>query len=164
MSMADDYISPEDFQRYLEMRKAEQAAVVPTEAEKDSAKRKRDAPQSPPPPTQQDELDQPCQECGNYLIEEDQGECPYCAAAGLMEIHQPEAQEEEPEEDEGEEAAASETGLPDLHEYFEQYPAISDENVISMCRAYASYLASLSKKKIFKEPVITKKRRTRQTR
>lgn len=39
--------------------------------------------------------------------------------------------------------------VPDLGAYFSLFD-IDDEAVISMCRAYASYLASLSKKKIYK--------------
>lgn len=39
--------------------------------------------------------------------------------------------------------------VPDLGAYFSLFD-IDDEAVISMCRAYASYLASLSKKKIYR--------------
>jgi len=157
---------------------------VLTEAEKDSLKRKREGVQSPPspPPTQQDELEESnciCADCGNYIRPTELGDCPYCI---FREEHQDDIDEHakmlqfvngERGEDSGADHHSSEgeedpttTGLPDLHEYFMQFPAISDENVISMCRAYASYLASLSKKKIFKspDPVISKKRRTRQTR
>lgn len=49
--------------------------------------------------------------------------------------------------------------LPDLHQYFQNYPTVSDENVISMCRAYASYLASLSKKKLAQSSCLPKRRR-----
>lgn len=38
--------------------------------------------------------------------------------------------------------------LPCLHEYFAEFPDVTDDAVISMCRAYASYLASLQKKKL----------------
>lgn len=41
-----------------------------------------------------------------------------------------------------------EVEAPDLGEYFDLFPHVSDDMVISMCRAYASYLASISKKKI----------------
>jgi len=162
------------------MEPAEEEVFVLTEAEKDVLKRKRTHPtQSPPtpPPTQQEDMDcfdgaddACCDECGNFILPQDEGECPYCIDAMLQRMKhsaQGNAEPEEEEEDEqGEDEQPVESGLPDLHDYFNQFPAISDENVISMCRAYASYLASLSKKKIFKspDPVITKKRRTRQTR
>lgn len=39
-------------------------------------------------------------------------------------------------------------GEPDLHHYFDGFPHIPDEKVILICRAYASYLASLRKKTV----------------
>lgn len=164
----------------------DQEELVLTEAEKDSLKRKRmtsQSPPSPPPPSQQDyePLDVQCEECGHYILPEDEGECAFCIQAMLARMKDAAESQYGParpgegensgaddhyhDEEEGEEAP-SESGLPDLHEYFMQFPAISDENVISMCRAYASYLASLSKKKIFKKPdgcLSLKRRRTRQT-
>jgi len=141
---------------------------VMTEAEKDGLKRKREQTHepSPPPPSQQDHEDTICDECGNFILAQDEGECAFCIDAMLTRMKHEQQSGCEEEDEPGEDEQSPESGLPDLHDYFNQFPAISDENVISMCRAYASYLASLSKKKIFKKPdgcLTLKRRRTRLT-
>lgn len=137
---------------------------VKTEAEKDAIKRKRSD-----PPTQLVEED--CTYCGGPLdacgcsaqdprepMEEEASEGPTAAAPPVAGKGPHYRQIVEDEDSagalEGEDAPADEADepdqldLPDLHQYFQGYPSVSDENVISMCRAYASYLASLSKKKL----------------
>lgn len=113
-----------------------------TEAEKDQLSRKRE--RSPPPPTQVEEED---------IMDEDSSE----------EVHlSPGAESQQDARrklfasssgvDDEEEAQASEHlnsllhAVPDLREYFAQFPHMDTKQVISMCRAYASYLATLTKK------------------
>jgi len=154
---------------------------VPTEVEKDSLKRSRSI--TPTQAAQDSEACPRCEELG-YLCDE----CneAITAAAQMesmseafgrqpagkgplyrqMDVEEEEIEEEpEPEVSEGE-ADPAIADLPDLHQYFMQWPNVGDDAVISMCRAYASYLASLSKKKIFKrpqDPSMNKKRRTHRT-
>lgn len=96
--------------------------LVLTEHEKDDLKRKRSV-----EPTQQVEED--------YDEDLDPDDPRLLAALG----EDPQGLDHEDQDEEP---------LPSLHEYFEQFPHVSDEAVISMCRAYASYLASLQKKKL----------------
>jgi len=94
---------------------------VLTEAEKDQLKRKRQSMtvESPPATQRSEEYDEDPEDI-------DEGD-----AAG----------EEEPDEDDDEE----QDDQPNLQMFFDQFD-IPDERVISMCRAYASYLVSLRPK------------------
>nr|QXP07747.1 MAG: hypothetical protein [Arizlama virus] len=94
----------------------EEDPFVLTEAEKDTLKRKRLAEE--PPATQRSE------EYDDEPEDIDEGD-----AAG----------EDEPDEDDDED------DQPNLQMFFDQFD-IPDERVISMCRAYASYLVSLRPK------------------
>lgn len=121
---------------------------VPTEAEKD-AKRKREtrvSPTSPPrsvaakkglvPPASQRHLGS-----SQFLDEEeDYSSSPPEHGIGFI--------DDEADSDPVEAEVLDLTDdQPDLHQYFSRYPDVSDDNVISMCRAYASYLVSLRPKK-----------------
>lgn len=148
---------------------------VATEAEKDAAKRKRAPTPTPTQPLEQDDgEDEQCAECealGDYceecramweaadVLDGAASKGPLYRQVELSEENSPPPDAEAPADaDEGE--AVDE--LPDLHSYFMQWPQVDDAAVISMCRAYASYLASLSKKKILSkkptEPAMKKKR------
>jgi len=96
---------------------------VLTEAEKDSLKRKRRAPgpEPPSPPATQRSEEYDDDEPEDVDEEDDAGEA-------------------EPGE-----AAEDEDDQPNLQMFFDQFD-IPDERVISMCRAYASYLVSLRPK------------------
>jgi len=144
---------------------------VPTEAEKDDMKRKRSI-----TPTQHvlDEEDDQCSECealgeicSDCAMQDDAADVLMGTAGKGPLYRQVELSEEADHPPDAEAPAAEEEGeavddLPDLHSYFSQWPQVGDDAVISMCRAYASYLASLSKKKILKqfpgEPTLKKKR------
>lgn len=94
---------------------------VLTEAEKDQLKRKRQAiTVDSPPATQREEED---------LYDDEPEEID---AEG----------EDEPDEDDDDD---EQDNQPDLQAYFDLYD-IPDERVISMCRAFASYLVSLRPK------------------
>jgi len=107
---------------------------VPTEAEKWELKRQRSmAPTQP--------MDDLYEE-----VEEDEE-----VYAGKGPAYRQVELEEDDVEDEGEEPPGDEPedahdNLPNLHEYFQHFD-VTDEKVISMCRAYASYLSSLRPKK-----------------
>jgi len=124
---------------------------VLTEAEKDSAKRKRP---SSPPPTQQE-----------YMEEEEEDDMDEPVARKGPMYHDVDLDDvEEDEHPSGEEDEVEPpNSLPDLHQYFNRFPHISDMDVVSMCRAYASFLASMSKQKLIKDATMNKKRRTRRT-
>jgi len=112
---------------------------VYTEAEKDLKRKRLTESTSPTQPMEEADPD-------------DEVAAPPSALKGPMYramIDDEEDDDEDIEQDEGEASSEPESSLPDLHHYFSKFPSISDENVISMCRAYASYLASLSKKKIY---------------
>lgn len=141
---------------------------VATEAEKDAAKRKRPPTPTPTQPIEQDDgEDEQCAECealGDYceecramweaagVLESTAGKGPLYRQVELSEEQSPPPDAEAPEEEAGEAC----DDLPDLHSYFMQWPQVGDDAVISMCRAYASYLASLSKKKIYKSKLSEK--------
>lgn len=126
-----------------------------TEAEKDAISRKRE--RSPPPPTQQIE---------DAMDEDDDDDQAVFATPGesqarrrLFESSSSLQQDEEEEEQEGAQTLASLAhAVPDLREYFLQFPSMDTKSIISMLRAYASYLATQVKK----EP--PKKKRARGTR
>jgi len=116
---------------------------VPTEAEKDTMKRKRSL-------------------SSTQVIEEiepdsSEGPCSQCSAEGCYRpcgfhgmTRKPRLEEEE--EDEGEDGEAdepepeSDEGQPNLQRYLDRFD-ISDDQRISMLRALASYLVSLRPKK-----------------
>jgi len=112
-----------------------------TEAEKDELSRKRS--RSPPPPTQQ--IDD--------IMEEDDDDCVVMngdadgARRRLFESSSSVQQDDEEEAAEGMQTLASLAhAVPDLREYFLQFPSMDTKQVISMLRAYASYLATQVKK------------------
>lgn len=115
---------------------------VLTEAEKDEISRKRS--RSPPPPTQE--------EMSQVMEEEDSSEGvefktpnPRASAARRQLFESSSGVDEE--EPEGEDEPASLLhAVPDLREYFLQFPAMDTKSIISMLRAYASYLATQVKK------------------
>jgi len=94
---------------------------VYTEAEKDQLKRKRlPGPEPPSPPATQRSEDYEQDEPEDIDEDEPEGEA-------------------EPDDDEDED------DQPNLQMFFDQFD-IPDERIISMCRAYASYLVSLRPK------------------
>jgi len=108
---------------------------VPTEAEKWELQRKRSAPT------------QPMEDLYEEVDEDDED----VQFAGKGPVYR-QVDVEDDVEDEGEEMPIDEPedahdNLPNLHEYFQHFD-IPDEKVISMCRAYASYLSSLRPKPI----------------
>jgi len=112
-----------------------------TEAEKDELSRKRS--RSPPPPTQQ--IDD--------IMEEDDDDEVQMTTPGdsarrrLFESSSSVQQDEEEEAEQGMQTLASLAhAVPDLREYFLQFPSMDTKQVISMLRAYASYLATQVKK------------------
>lgn len=124
---------------------------VPTEAEKYEAKRKRASLEA-----SQLVEEEECQ-CFNdtgYYCDECQEAAQEAAdhaqvRAGKGPVYR--QMDEEEDEAEGEELAPNdepdaESDVPNLHQYFEHFE-ITDDKVISMCRAYASYLSSLRPKK-----------------
>lgn len=122
---------------------SEDKDFVLTEAEKDALSRKRE--RSPPPASQVEEVSDLMEEEGSS--EEEQappGSRPHVRRqlfASSSGVDEDEAQAE------GEQALlmlASHT--PDLRVYFSQWPYMDAKQIISMCRAYASYLATLSRK------------------
>lgn len=123
---------------------------VPTEAEKYELKRKRSANVEATQPVEEEEC--PCiDETGTYCDEcqdllEAEMKAQKRAGKGPA-YRQVEAEEEDDAEGEGPPEPEDESDLPDLHQYFDRFE-IPDEKVISMCRAYASYLSSLRPKKI----------------
>jgi len=124
---------------------------VPTEAEKYEMKRKRSASAEATQPVEEevcpcfDETGDYCDECVGMLEEQHAAG----AAAGKGPVYR--QVDEREDEAEGEDVSPhddpnAESDLPDLHQYFDHFE-IPDEKVISMCRAYASYLSSLRPKK-----------------
>jgi len=95
----------------------EEDPFVLTEAEKDTLKRKRLV-EEPPATQRSEEYDE-----DDPLCDDPEGE-------------------DEPDQDDDDDEADD---LPNIQMYFEQFD-IPDEQVISMCRAYASYLVSLRPK------------------
>lgn len=136
--MQDERPSEEDF--------------VFTEAEKDQLKRKRSA---STPATQRLSEGSPSGQYAASEEEEDQGRSPDLSLSMRknhpVSLKGPAYREVDEEEDEGEgeegeaDEPEPETDGPDLHQYFGLYD-IDDAKVISMCRAYASYLVSLKPK------------------
>lgn len=121
---------------------------VPTEAEKFEMKRKRSIEATQPVEEEEcpcfDETGYYCDECIAVLQAEEKAQ----KRAGKGPAYrQVEAEEEDDAEGEGPPEPEDESDLPDLHQYFDRFE-IPDEKVISMCRAYASYLSSLRPKKI----------------
>lgn len=120
---------------------------VPTEAEKFEMKRKRSIEATQPVEEEEcpcfDDTGYYCDECIAILQAEEKAQ----KRAGKGPAHrQVEAEEEDEAEGEAPPEPEDESDLPDLHQYFEHFE-IPDEKVISMCRAYASYLSSLRPKK-----------------
>jgi len=104
---------------------------VLTEAEKWELKRKRSAPTQP--------------------VDDDEEDVEYherYAGKGpvFTQVEDVEDEDEEEGEEPRDEPDDADHGLPNLHEYFQNFD-VTDEKVISMCRAYASYLSSLRPKK-----------------
>lgn len=133
----------------------------PTEAEKDTIKRKRAVSDSQLP---QDEDEEPNPRVRPTRSDPRSNQRPFQAprVQALKGPHYVEDIDEEEDEAEGEEDRAcevdepeAETDVPDLHQYFMGFD-IDDAKVISMCRAYASYLVSLKPKTIKKEPISQK--------
>nr|QXP07817.1 MAG: hypothetical protein [Arizlama virus] len=113
-----------------------------TEAEKDQLSRKRE--RSPPPPTQQ---------IDDIMEEDDDDDCVVMngdadgARRRLFESSSSVQQDDEEEAEQGMQTLASLAhAVPDLREYFLQFPSMDTKQVISMLRAYASYLATQVKK------------------
>jgi len=130
----------EQFNAEMQARSREgRGPYVRTEAEKDADSRKRKSPEIPP--TQQ--IDD--------IMEEDDDEdvvmAPPDARRQLFESSSSIQQDEEEAEREGELTLASLAhAVPDLREYFLQFPAMDTKSIISMLRAYASYLATQVRK------------------
>jgi len=109
---------------------------VLTEAEKWELKRKRSEPT------------QPMEDLYEEVDEDDED----VQMAGKGPAYRQVELEEDDVDDEGEELVPNDEpeeahdNLPNLHEYFQHFD-VTDEKVISMCRAYASYLSSLRPKK-----------------
>jgi len=118
-------------------------AWVPTEAEKHELSRKRD--RSPPPPSQAEQDDDNMEEASSeddVVMGDERRE-----EARRKLFSSTNGQEEDDEEERaGEQLASLLHAVPDLREYFAQFPSMDTKQVISMCRAYASYLATLTKK------------------
>jgi len=128
---------------------------VRTEQEKDYASRKRLFEEGDQdlaaPPTQVEDID-PMDE-----DEEDYADLASLKAstAGKGPLYREIPEEEEEEASPGVDEPSGElkpqddeSESPDLHSYFMQFPGVAADAVVSMCRAYASYLASRSKKKL----------------
>jgi len=128
---------------------------VRTEQEKDYASRKRLFEEGDqdlaPPPTQVEDIDAMDEDEDDY--EELVSLKASTAGKGPLYREIPEEEEEEAspggDEPSGElKPQDDESESPDLHSYFMQFPGVAADAVVSMCRAYASYLASRSKKKL----------------
>jgi len=128
---------------------------VRTEQEKDYASRKRlfeEGDEELPPPASQIEDIAP--------MDEDEEDYTGLAdlkrsVAGKGPLYREIPEEEEEEMSQGGDEPSGESKpqddeseSPDLHSYFMQFPGVAADAVVSMCRAYASYLASRSKKKL----------------
>jgi len=106
---------------------------VPTEAEKWELQRKRS------------QATQPMEEL--YEEEELDEDMQYAGKGPVYRQIDDEVEEiDDGEEPQGDEPEEDHDNLPNLHEYFQAFD-VTDEKVISMCRAYASYLSSLRPKK-----------------
>jgi len=116
-------------------------AYVLTEAEKDALSRKRD--RSPPPPSQV-EMDDNMEEDSSEEVQFKGAESQRSARRQLFASSSGVDDDEEAQA--GEQLASLLHAVPDLREYFAQFPHMDTKQVISMCRAYASYLATLTKK------------------
>lgn len=129
-------------QAHAQYRKEHGVPNVYTEAEKDALSRKRD--RSPPPPTQRmDEADE--EEASSEEVIWQQGTETQRRARRQL-FASSSGQDDEAEQQEGEAALlALAHAVPDLREYFMQFPNMDTKSIISMCRAYASYLATLAK-------------------
>jgi len=102
---------------------------VPTEAEKWERKRTQST--------------QPMED----LYEDEEEDVQYAGKGPVYhQVDEEEELEDEGEEPQGDEPEDANDGLPDLHQYFQAFD-VTEEKVISMCRAYASYLSSLRPKK-----------------
>jgi len=128
---------------------------VRTEQEKDYASRKRLFEEGDqdlaPPATQHEDIDP---------MDEDEDDMEAAgtlsrSVAGKGPLYREIPEEEEDEASQGEDEPPGEalpqdeeSESPDLHSYFTQFPGVAADAVVSMCRAYASYLASRSKKKL----------------
>jgi len=109
-----------------------QDRVVPTEAEKWELKRQRSM--------------APTQPMDDLYEEVDEEEVYAGKAPVYHQVDDEEEVDDEGEEPQGDEPSETNDNLPNLHEYFQNFD-VTDEKVISMCRAYASYLSSLRPKK-----------------
>lgn len=128
---------------------------VRTEAEKDYASRKRLFEEGDQdleaPPTQVEDIEPMDEEEEDYTGLADLKRS--VAGKGPLYREIPEEDEEEMSQGADEPTGESkpqddESESPDLHTYFMQFPGVAADAVVSMCRAYASYLASRSKKKL----------------
>jgi len=143
--MSEEEVYEEERKRAREGR----GSFVPTEAEKDARDRKRKSP-SPPPPTQLDFDDDGSSTSGSEVDEVVMLRTPAkpVSQKGLM-LSQAVEDVSSSSKEKGEEIPDDDLDIrvPDLHRYFQQFD-VADDAVVSMCRAYASYLASQSKKKL----------------
>jgi len=132
----------------------EHERVVPTEAEKWLGKRKASSPTQPI----EDEEQEPCEECSaegcyancGYHDQRDPELTQSRPVAGKGPLYRQIDEEEEEAEGEDDRACEvdepeAEADVPDLQAYFDLFD-LDEKTVVSMCRAYASYLVSLRPK------------------
>lgn len=143
--MSEEYYAEEARKRAREGRGAPEDHVF-TEAEKYDRKRKAD---SPPPATQLEMEEEPTSSSSSADEVQMRGALrePSAAGKGPLNIYAAEEVSSSSHEEKGNGDADIDIRVPDLHRYFEQFD-VADDAVVSMCRAYASYLASQSKKKL----------------
>lgn len=108
---------------------------VKTEAEKDEESRKRKSPDIPPTQQVDDNM------------EEDDEDDVHDESPARRQLFESSSSVQQDLEEQGELTLASLAhAVPDLREYFLQFPSMDTKQIISMLRAYASYLATQVRK------------------